>query len=151
MHKDALERIASDLLSIPPLIFRSIRRKLIKSTIADFDVDITPLHFEILRLLEEERTLHATEIGVRLQIAKAQMTQLIDKLVTLKIIERSTDTVDRRTLNISLTDRGRLFLREHKTSLINSFRESMSGLTDEELKELSDSLRKIRDILVKLQ
>ena len=151
MRSDILEKVAVDLLSIPPLTFRGIRRKLIKTTLADIHMDITPLHFEIIRLLKEEGTLHVAEIGERLQIAKAQMTQLIDKLVALNIVERKINIADRRTNNISITEQGRIVLEEHINSLMNAVRESMSCLTDEELEELSDSLRKLRDILSKLQ
>ncbi len=151
MRSDILGRVAVDLLSIAPLIFRGVRRKLIKTTLADMHVDITPLHFEIIRLLEEEGTLHVAEIGERLQIAKAQMTQLIDKLEALNIVERKINPADRRTTNIGITDQGRIILEENKNCLMNAMRESMSCLIDEELEELSDSLRKLRDILSKLQ
>ncbi len=151
MRSDILGKVAEDLLSIPPLIGRKIRRKLIRTALANIDLDITPLHFEVIRLLEEEGALHVAEIGVRLQIAKAQMTQIIDKLVALNIIERKLDAADRRTINISLTDHGRIALKEHKNRLINAVRELMSCLTEAEIKELSDSLRKSRDILSKLQ
>jgi DNA-binding MarR family transcriptional regulator len=151
MRSNILKRVAEDLLSIPPLTFRGIRRRLIKTTLADIDVAITPLHFEIIRLLEEEGTIHVAEIGRRLQIAKAQMTQLIDKLVALNVIEKKIDIADRRTTNISLTDQGRIILEGQKTILMNAIRETMSCLTDKELEDLSYSLRKIRDILSKLQ
>jgi hypothetical protein len=74
LREKILEKVAIDLLSIPPLIFREIRRKLIKTALANIDVDTTPLHFEILRLLEKEGKLHVAEIGEKLHIAKAQMT-----------------------------------------------------------------------------
>jgi len=151
MRNYILEKVAVDLLSILPLIFRGIRRKLIKTTLADIDVSITPHHFEIIRLLEEEGTLHVAEIGERLQIAKAQMTQLIDKLVDLNIVERKMDIADRRTINITLTGNGRTVLEEHRNRLMSAVQETMSYLTDEELEDLSDSLRKLRDILSKLQ
>jgi len=150
MRSDILEKVAVDLLSILPLIFRGIRKKLIKTTLADIDVNITPHHFEIIRLLREEGTLHVAEIGERLQIAKAQMTQLIDKLVDLNIVERKMDIADRRTINITLTGHGRIVLEEHRNRLMNAMQEAMSRLTDEELVDLSDSLRNIRDILSKL-
>jgi DNA-binding MarR family transcriptional regulator len=151
MRNDILERAAVDLLSIPPLIFRGIRRKLIKTTLADIDASITPHHFEIIRLLEEEGTLHVAEIGERLQIARAQMTQLIDKLVDLDLVERQTDITDRRTINITLSSRGKIILEEHKNSVMSVIRETMSYLSDEELEDLSNSLRKLKDILSKLQ
>ena len=151
MRSDTLERVTVDLVSIPPLTFRGIRRKLIKTTLADIDMDITPHHFEVMRLLEEEGTLHVSEIGERLQIAKAQMTQLIDKLVDLHIVERRVDTADRRIFNITLTAHGRKVMEEHKNNIVSAVRETMSCLTDKDLEDLSDSLRKLRTILLKLQ
>jgi MarR family 2-MHQ and catechol resistance regulon transcriptional repressor len=151
MHSDVLEKVAVDLLSIPPLIFRGVRRKLLKTTLVDTGADISPLHFEIMKLLHEAGTLHIAEIGERLRIARAQMTHLVDKLVDLGIVERQMDTTDRRMTNIVLTGKGGAFLKERDSDIRNAVKETLSCLTDEELKDLSDSLRKLRDILSKLQ
>ena len=77
VREDILGKVAVDLLSIPPLIFRVIRRKLILNTLAEMELDIKPLHFEVLRVLTLEGTLHPAEIGERLQVAKAQMTVMM--------------------------------------------------------------------------
>lgn len=151
MQTDIRERIAIDLLTILPLIFRRIRRKLTRTTLTDIEVNITPHHFEIMRLLEEEGTLYLAEIGERLQIAKAQMTKLIDKLVDLNIVARKTDTVDRRTINIALTGQGRTILEEHKNNVISAIRETISRLSDKELEDLSTSLRTLQDIFSRLE
>lgn len=151
MRSDILDRIAADLLSVPPLIFRGIRRKLLKTALVNIDVDISPLHFEIMKLLKEAGTLHIAEIGERLRIARAQMTHLIDKLVDLGIVERQIDTADRRMINIMLTGKGKTTIEEHDSSLRKAIRETLSCLTDEELAGLSDSLEKLRDILSRLQ
>ncbi len=97
MREGILEGVAADLPSIPPLIFREIPGKLIKTTLTNVHADITPLRFEIIRLLDKECKLHVTEIGNRLRIAKTQMTKLTDKLVDLQLVERQTDVTDRRT------------------------------------------------------
>jgi DNA-binding MarR family transcriptional regulator len=151
MRKDILERTAADLLSVPPLIFRGVRRKLLKAALDSINVDISPLHFEIMRLLKEDGTLHITEIGERLQVARAQMTHLIDKLVELEMVERQADSADRRVTNIVLTSKGNAFLKEHGGNIWKATKEVLSGLTDEELAELSASLEKLRDILSRLQ
>jgi len=151
VREDILEKAAIDLLSIPPLIFREIRTKLIRTTLADIDAGITPHHFEIIRLLEQEGKLHVAEIGDRLHIARAQMTKLIDKLVYLKFVERQTDVADRRATIIILSTYGKAVLREHKTSVMNAIRESMGQLPDEDLRDLSDTLRRLQDILSKLR
>jgi len=150
MRARILERVAVDLPSIPPLILRRTRRRLIKATLGDIGLDITPLHFEIMRLLEEEGTLHLTELGESLQVAKAQMTQLIDRLVDLRIVVREIDAEDRRIFNITLTDHGRSVMDEQKARLVRQVMESMAALTDKELDELSNHLRALRDILFRL-
>ncbi len=151
MRGEILGRVAGDLLSVPPLISRLIRRKLVAATMADTDIDIKLLHFEIMRVLKDEGTLHPAEIGERLFIAKAQMTHLIDKLVELDFVKREMCSNDRRTMNITITDKGKKVLDEQDNLVINAVRENMSSLADAELVALSDSLRNLRDTLFRLQ
>lgn len=151
MHSEILGKAALDLLSIPPLIFRLIRRRLVATTLADIDVDIKLLHFEIMRVLQEEGTLHPAKIGERLFIAKAQMTHLVDKLVELGFVTREIDSTDRRTINLTVTDKGRKMLEEQDAIVMNAVRDNMSVLSEDELQALSGSLRNLRDILSKLQ
>jgi len=150
MRSNTLDKVVEDLFSIPPLIIRGIRRKLLKTAFANIDVDISPPHFEIMKLLDEAGTLHIAEIGERLHIARPQMTRLIDKLVDLGIAERQTDTTDRRMINIVLTHKGKTTIEEHDSSIRNAIRETLSSLRDEELEDLSASLRKLQGIFSKL-
>lgn len=151
MGRDITGKVAVDLLSIPGLVFRMIRRKLINVTLADMDIDIKFPHIEIMTVLKDDGTLHVAEIGERLQIAKAQMTHLIDKLVDLEMVERNVDAADRRTINITLTDKGRGFLDKHESYIFNAVGEYISCLEEKDLETLSVSLRNLRDILFKLQ
>ena len=75
MKPEMLDSIAEDLFTIPPLIGRSIRRKLLRIAMAHIRENISPPHFEIMKTLEEAGTLHVTEIGERLQIPRPQMTR----------------------------------------------------------------------------
>jgi DNA-binding MarR family transcriptional regulator len=148
-QREILSRVSEDLLSISPLIFRTIRSKVAKTAISN--LDITPLHFEIMVLLEEKGTLHVSEIGDRLQIAKAQMTRLIDKLVELNIAERKMNPTDRRTIDISLTGPARVILKENKAAIMQAVQNILVALSDEDLENLSDSLRHVRTVLLKAQ
>jgi DNA-binding MarR family transcriptional regulator len=147
-RSDIIENVSKDILSIPPLVFRAVRNKITKNIISDFDLDITPHHFEIIRLLADNGTMHSSEIGEKLQIGKAQMTQLINRMVSLGIVERMIDETDRRTYNITLKKEAIKLLNEHKHTTFLAVEEIMSGLSDEELENLSVSLRKLRDILL---
>jgi len=150
MKNNILDSVAEDLFSTLPLIGRSIRKKLLKTALTSLNEDIAPPHFEIMKLLEEAGILHVAEIGERLQIARSQMTHLIDKLVDLDIVERQTDTEDRRMIDITLSDKGKTILKEHDGHIRDATRETLSFLTDQELQDLSASLRKLRDIFSKL-
>ena len=150
MRKNVLDNVIEDLFSIPPLIIRGIRRKLLKTALANINVDISPLHFEIMKLLDEVGTLHVAEIGERLHIARPQMTYLIDKLADMDIVERQPDTKDRRMINIVLTHKGKTTIEERDNSLRIAIRETLFCLTDEELEDLSASLRKLQGIFSKL-
>lgn len=150
MRTDIMDKVTADLLSVPPLIFREVRRSLHR-TQAGIKPDISPLHFEIMGLLRNEGTLYAAEIGERLCIARAHMTSLVDRLVELGFVERQMDSSDRRVTNLVLTDKGKTVLEEHRSKMRNAVKETLTCLSDEELKSLSDSLRNIRDILSKLQ
>ena len=147
---DILDSAAEDLFSIPPLIGRSIRRKLLKTALACMHEGVLPPHLEIMKILDNAGTLHVAQIGERLQIPRPQMTHLIDGLVNLGITERQTNPSDRRAIDITLTGKGRRVLREHDRRLRDVLRTTLSGLEREDLEELSVSLRKLRDILSKL-
>jgi DNA-binding MarR family transcriptional regulator len=150
MKKSILDNIVNDLLSITPLIRRSIQRKLVRTAFARIEGDLTLPHLEIIKTLKEEGRKHIAEIGERLQIPKPQMTHLIDRLENLEMVTRQADTVDRRVTNIMLTEKGRAITEELDRVITGSIRERLSCLTDEELQELSVSLRKLGDILSKL-
>jgi DNA-binding MarR family transcriptional regulator len=148
VRSEILEKVAVDLSSIPPLIFRAVRKRITRTTLTKADINITPNHFEIIRLLDEEGSMHPSEIGERLQIAKAQMTKLVDRLVVLGIVERKIDTTDRRTHNITLTSQARVVQERHKQEIVDAVREIMSSLSDEEIEGLSASLRRLQDVLL---
>ena len=151
MNKDAMDGIVSDFLSILPLMRRSVSKKVLKSALAQIEEPITMPQFEIMKTLQEEGKRHIAEIGERLSIPKPQMTHLIDRLVHLGIVQRQADDTDRRVINIALTSKGKIMIEEHDRMVRDSIIGKLSCLTDDELQEMSESLRKLNKILFKLQ
>lgn len=150
MQRDLVNKLVADLFSIPAFSSRIVRSKFTKVTLANIEVSLTPLHFEILRLLDEEGSLPVFEIGKRLVLAKAHMTQLVDKLVEKEMVVRETDSSDRRVIRISLTDTGKQSLDCLHKCIDDAFEEAMLSLSENDLKDLSASLDKIRNILPKM-
>jgi DNA-binding MarR family transcriptional regulator len=152
MKKDVLEKATTNILSIPPIIHRTLRQKIVKKASGDFfEKLITSIHSEIIWLLDEEGPLSIGEISDKLMIAKAQMTQLIEKLVRMDIVERRPVKGDRRKIEIAFTETGKNFLKEHKKDVDGWFMESMSDLTDQDLKSLTDALSTVKSVLAKLK
>ena len=152
MTKQLLRSAVADLLSIPPVLHRTLRQKVMKTTSGDIYYEkITFIHGEIIRLLEEEGPMTIGEIGDQLMIAKAQMTQLTDKLVDLNVVERRAVKGDRRKIEIALTNTGKDLLRQHRKNFDKSVIETMSILSDKDLKSLSDSLTVVKDVLSRLK
>jgi DNA-binding MarR family transcriptional regulator len=147
MREEKLARVSEEVLSISPLIFRTIRKKVTLTQLTNPESNITPLHFEIMKVLEDEGTLHVSEIGERLQITRAAMTKLIDKMVAMSIVERKTNSRDRRQIDITLTDPARMILAENKSKISGAFQKMLSSLTEAELDNLSLSFRTLRDLL----
>jgi len=150
MRKKDLDEVIGDLLSLTPLIRRSIHRKLLKAAFTKVEEDVGMPHLEIMKILEVEGTRHIAEIGEHLQIPKPQMTHLIDRLEKLGIVQRRSDTSDRRITNVVLTDHGRSIVQDIDESLYEGISETLACLSDAELRDLSLSLKKLGDLLNKL-
>jgi len=151
MRKSLLDSVAEDLFSLPPLVERGIRRGLLKTALAGIKDEISPHHIEIMKTLVQVGTLHISEIGEKLHIPRPQMTYLIDKLVGQGMVERQAGTADRRTISIALTSKGRMTTEEYERLIKGAIKATLSRFTNEELEELSISLRKQRDIFSRLQ
>lgn len=150
MRKAILDKVIDDLLAITPSIRRSLQRKLVKTAFTQIEEDITLPQLEIMKILQEEGTLHIAEIGERLQILKPQMTHLIDRLQEMAIVHRQPDSVDRRNINIALTDKGRRIVEEFDHVIKLGIEEKLSRLSDAELREVSVSLHKLYELFSKL-
>jgi DNA-binding MarR family transcriptional regulator len=150
MQKDLVKNVATDLFLIPAFSYRIVRSKFTKIALADMEVSLTPLHFEIMVLLREEGALPVAEVGKRLVLAKAHMTQLVDKLVEKEIVVREADPDDRRVTRISITEKGRETINRINGRVSAALKKALSSLSENDLKKLTETLSIIRDILTKM-
>ena len=141
-----LEIIVNNLFSLFPLF----HKKLLHPSDCFIKKDISPSHFHILVMLRETSKMAVSEIGKRLSISKPNMTPLIDKLVDEGMVERLPDSKDRRIINIALTSKGIEFMDAAKKQITNSLKSKLMSLSEEELEELSSSLKSINNILSKM-
>jgi DNA-binding MarR family transcriptional regulator len=106
--------------------------------------------FSILRILERGGPLPVSAIGKQLIIAKQNMTTLIDRLMNDGLVKRKPDAVDRRVINIFITEKGIKFLNESRLGLKKIASQNLSGLSDGDIESLYNAFRTIRSIAPKL-
>lgn len=107
--------------------------------------DLTFPRYEALMLLYFSRrgSLPLGKIGVRLQVHRTSVTNLIDGLESSGYVERVPHESDRRTTLASLTSAGRE-AAERATAALHEIRFGTAPLSDEDLLRLSDVLEGFR-------
>jgi DNA-binding MarR family transcriptional regulator len=146
MENKPIDSIIENLFYILPLV----HKKLLGMDLGGVTGNLSRLHLAIMGVLSEG-DLPVSEIAGKLVIPKSQMTHLLDYLVSLSIVERQPDVKDRRVINISLTEHGKIVLKESKELIRQNIRSKLSRLTPAELKDLSIALAKLKDIGSRLE
>lgn len=107
--------------------------------------------YHVLRILERKGPLPVSAIGKELFIAKQNMTTLIDKLMNDGLVERKSDSVDRRIVQAVITDKGRESLKERRSGLKKIVGENLAKLGDDDIEALHRAFGVIRTVVDKLQ
>ncbi len=90
-------------------------------------------------------------IGDKLFLSRPNMTWNIDKLVNDGIVQRIADEKDRRVIKISLTPKGRDFMKKSRIQVNKDIKMNLSSLSDEEFKDLYNGVKIIKKILFKIR
>lgn len=109
---------------------------------------ITLQQFNVLRILrgQKGKSLNLFEVQERMINKNSNTSRLIDKLVKKDYVERSTDHINRRKINISITKQGLRFLSELDLVVDNTEEPRLiKNLNNTELKQLNQLLEKISD------
>jgi DNA-binding MarR family transcriptional regulator len=89
-------------------------------------------------------------LAERLGIAPATATQILDGLERVGAVERSRTATDRRTVNVTLTERGRRALERKRRGLVNQRRRLFENLEPEERRQAERVLRHLAEIMEEL-
>ena len=149
MRTKKIEVALNLLPRLPRAIRKSIERDIFKPLLQSIDSNLSPHHMVIMKIVEEEGMLHISQIGDIVMISKAQMSQAIDKLIKLGMLERIPDPHDRRKIAIILTEKGGKALTMFNAAVKKQMIEKLSRLDDEGLDKMLDSLKFLLDTIEK--
>ena len=107
--------------------------------------DLTFPRYEALMLLYYSRrgSLPLGKMGDRLQVHRASVTNLVDRLEAQRLVRRVQHETDRRAVLAEITDEGRRVARE-ATARLNADRFGTEPLGDDDLRAVFGLLRSLR-------
>ncbi|MGB8384592.1 MAG: MarR family transcriptional regulator [Dermatophilaceae bacterium] len=91
---------------------------------------VTPPQLRALVLIGTRRNINASAVADALEVHLSSASRLIDRLVTTGLVERRESPVDRRHMQLSLTDAGSRLLNqimEHRRSMLAAILARMSA------------------------
>ena len=144
MNQVKLHSIIDNLIALKPILYKNLFLP------NQFKTITTPGSYYALVNLQKSGILSMSEIGKKLCIPKPNVTTIIDKLISDELVIRLPDNDDRRIINIQLTEKGAILLKEIENTIENRLMEKFSTLTESDINTLSDSLIKVNDILSKI-
>src|SRR5262249_36642104 len=89
--------------------------------------------YHVLFALQHESPLSTGELAARAELTPATVTQMLDALVAMGLVERTRSTSDRRIVMCSLTERGRDLTAERRKYFERRWRAKLDGFGAEEL------------------
>lgn len=108
--------------------------------------DLSMEQFNVLRILRGKKGKPANlqDIQDRMVSKMSNTTRLVDKLILKNLAERFTCKVNRRKVDIYITDKGLQFLKEIDPIIDSTEKEITANLTEQELEQLNVLLEKMR-------
>jgi DNA-binding MarR family transcriptional regulator len=144
MNDNKLECIVQNFITIMPLF----QKKLFRQECCLESENLTSSHFQILLTLHENGSSSISEIAKKLLISNPNMTSLIDRLISKKMVERVQDSKDRRIIKILITEEGEKYLNSQLKFISNTLITRLSLLSDEVINTLFVSMENLKEVLL---
>ncbi|MBN2794834.1 MAG: MarR family transcriptional regulator [Clostridia bacterium] len=87
----------------------------------------------------------------KLHISKPNMTTAVNGLIEENYLKRERDENDRRQINLYITEKGMIEVKNHKKAMLETIRERLAPLTNEDQQALKEHFIGIMEILNKLE
>lgn len=108
-------------------------------------VDLSPHDARALRVIGRHGPTRLGVVAEHLRIAPRSATDVVDRLESRGLVERTPDPADRRAMTVRLTSAGETTLREVDAARRVGAEEFFGGLSDRERRTLATVLAKLDD------
>ena len=107
------------------------------------------LQIHTLKFLKQQSHAQMSEIAEHLHTEMPSATSLLNKLVTLQLVERKQDEKDRMLVRITLTEKGNALLKKAMEEKVSQIEHMLSYLSDTEQHELLRLMEKLNERIEK--
>ena len=139
--------------SITKNIFQAmslLKKRVVRFNTLQAEHGIPLSHVQVLSLLNEVDSLTISEISQKFDIAKPNITPLVDRMIAAGLVDRVHSSADRRVVNVVILPAGRQKLMDIQASLNANVLEWGKELSAEEFEKLAQALETVSDILGKV-
>jgi DNA-binding MarR family transcriptional regulator len=109
--------------------------------------NITPAQILTLRELINVERQTLVQLAKRVGLSSSTLVGVVDRLEKKELVSRHRDIIDRRTVNISITQTGKDYLNHSPTLLQDKLTTALKSFTMEQKTSILNSLEKISCIL----
>ena len=139
--------------SISKNIFQAmalLKKRVVRFNSLQAEHGIPLSHVQVLALLNEVDSMTISEISQKFDIAKPNITPLVDRLIAAGLVDRVHSSTDRRVVNVVILPAGRQKLMEIQASLNANVADWARVLSPEEFTGLADALETVTSTLAKI-
>jgi len=147
MHNELTIEESQLFIHVP----RRLRHVIVRGLKKPSDTHLNRTQFMTVMLLKENGTVPMHFLGSIIGMEKGSLTQVVDKLVDLGMVERNRDPEDRRLVLVQLSPEGRRFADEMQGNFNAHLRQVLEALDEDEVKDLIESLKSIQKIVEKIE
>jgi DNA-binding MarR family transcriptional regulator len=108
---------------------------------------VTPAQLRVMQIVDEKNTATPKMLATQMGVSQATVTVLVDKLVARGVVDRVPSELDRRQINVVMTDLGKKALEEAPDALQQRYERAFLELADWEQAQLVSSLERVADML----
>lgn len=108
---------------------------------------LTPAQLRVLQILQGRNSSTPKALAGQMGVSQATVTSLVDKLVARGLVERLRSEVDRRQVNVAVTEVGRGTLANAPNALQQRYARAFERLADWEQAQLVSSLERVAAML----
>lgn len=124
--------------------FRYLVRSIRQDFAAEFEGYIPYSEFSVLRVLEDDRTLRVSDVARRLNTTNSYVTLTSEKLVKKGYIIRERSHIDRRSVNLTMTDEGLKLVKKMDEIVYAYFSRTFGEMTNEDIHQVLEIINKIK-------